>query len=664
MALTVPGLISPGLLALAQPAHTPHEDPYLATGRLDEAGLLLSYSLIIDEASRRRYRGTQDILEELEHASLPDDIQYITDRYSNLYRRLFTTLDSLESWLDDISRLLTGNRADEARVMLDAADGDIRQAVSLMKDVRTATTTLEERFSVFAAAAPARLTHAHRRLEESLARLADLIDQLSDLRDSLTGQYIKMSALAPTELSLGVDPAAAFVGDSVTASGRLSDGDAGLDGRSIVLYLAYKATTPGNTTVTATTNTTTVTASDGIYRAAVTLPYAYTGNMTLTARYGPAGGDADVYLASLSQSVTIEARFYPTRLRVDTPASVYAGLPFDVSGQVDAADDSQGRVTGIFLDGSRVAEAPAPGPFRREITPPGNLPPGRHTLTVAVPPMGRYSGARQDRGINVLVLPVHIDVQTPTLVILPGAIRIGGRAYHDFGPVADTPVILTFKDSVRTVVTSPDGYFNDTLKLDLLPGGAPLAANPFYTAAARNPFDLSPVGVRDIAVTMTSPVTAGALVKVKRQVITANPLTGALALGALAVPAVFFYRRRPRTVAEKSAMTASGPEQPVVNRVPASRPGLSTVSQRVIAAYRRALEVVERITGAIMAPSHTLREFLETASLPTAITRTFAELTAIAESALYSASGAGREEAARAEELADTIREERHRGTA
>ncbi|MFH1647006.1 MAG: DUF4129 domain-containing protein, partial [Chloroflexota bacterium] len=369
------------------------------------------------------------------------------------------------------------------------------------------------------------------------------------------------------------------------------------------------------------------------------------------------------YLAGMSQPATIEARFYPTHLRVDTPASVYPGLPFNVSGQVEA-DDSQGRITGIFLDGSPVAEAPAPGPFRREITPPENLPTGRHTLTVAVPPMGRYSGARQDRGINVLVLPVHIDMQTPTLVVLPGAIQIGGRVYHDFGPVADTPVILTFKDSVRTVITSPDGYFNDTLKLDLLPGGAPLAANPFYTIAARNPFNLSPVGVRDISITMTSPVTAGELVEVKRQVITANPLTGALVLGALAVPAVFLYRRRPRTAGEKSAVTARGPEQPVFNWVPAPRPGLSAVSQRVVTAYRRALEVVERVTGVIMAPGNTLREFLETASLPPAITRTFADLTAIAESALYSASGARREEAARAEGLADTIREERHRGTA
>jgi hypothetical protein len=64
-----------------------------------------------------------------------------------------------------------------------------------------------------------------------------------------------------------------------------------------------------------------------------------------------------------------------------------------------------------------------------------------------------------------------------------------------------------------------------------------------------------------------------------------------------------------------------------------------------------------------MAPSATLREFLKTARLPSPATAApFAELTAIAESSLYSAGDPPDAIAARAEELVDIIKEELRRG--
>ena len=80
-------------------------------------------------------------------------------------------------------------------------------------------------------------------------------------------------------------------------------------------------------------------------------------------------------------------------------------------------------------------------------------------------------------------------------------------------------------------------------------------------------------------------------------------------------------------------------------------------------AYRSSLTIVERMTGVIMSPSATLREFLKAARPSSAATATsFAELTAIAESSLYSIDEPKEIIVARAEELADIIREDPQHG--
>ena len=640
------GVISPGLPILAQPKHLPHENPDTATGLLDKAGLLLSYSQIINLANDRQYRNAQDILDELEHVDIPDDFRYIINQYSNLCQRLFATLDNLESLLNEASDLLARNQIGEVKHLLDLARADIRDAPTLLEDIEVATSSLSDKLGVFAISATSQLTQTHTRLEESLERLSDLIDKLNSLNQSLEERYVQKTKLIPTELSLSINPAAAYVGDDITASGRLSGDGQPLTTRRITLALEYKpmANTNYNVMVAVTTNTTTTTGFDGSYVTNVIIPYEYVDNTTLTAVYQPAGNDANIYLASKSPPVTITTMFYQTVLEVSTSKRVYLGLPFTVSGTVTDNHDNISRNIKVLLDDTTLAEEIASGPFSFEITLPEKTPLGTGKLTVAVSPQGRYSGASVQRSVTISVLPIYLDIRTPSIVLLPGDIQISGMVYSELGPVVAAPVSLHFKKSSTTVRTSGDGSFATSLE---------------------TPLDLFLIGSQEILIDIESLEPWAPTTNVKKQVFIINPLSTALILAILIALWLVIRRRiRTRTYTEKEIPPAEVVEVPAATPFPAPVPKLTGIKGQVLSAYRSVLATVEKISGVIMSPDITLREFLKTANLPSPTTTDrFSELTAITESTLYSARSPQKTTATRAEELAANIKEELRSGT-
>ena len=624
------GMISPGLPTLAQPVQVPHENPATAAGSLDMAALLLSYSQIINLATSHQYLNAQDVLNELRRADFPDELRYIIDRYSNLCQKLFTTLDNLESLLDEASTLLAHNQIHEAKQRLDNAEADIQDARSLLEDIEAATATLSNKLGVLASPAASQISQAHARLEESIQRLRELIDRLNKLRQSLTERYIQMTELIPTELSLNITPASVFVGDSITASGRLSGYSKALAKRKLALTLDNKPIA-------------TTTEFDGSYATNITIPYIYVDTMTLTAIYEPSGDDIGKYLASQSPPVTINTMFYPTRLEVSAPEMVHPGLPFTISGRVISNDGNIDRTVKVLLNDTRLAEETTPAQFSLEVTPPEQATIGKHNLTVSVTPQERYSGAYETRTINISTLPIYIDTQTPKLAILPRTIRISGQVYHELVPVPDARASLQFKDSSIHTTTSPDGSFTTSLEV---------------------PLDLTLVGTQEIMIDIEPAEPWYTTLRIKRQLFTINPLNTGLILVVLIALGLFIRRSKTRVREKKIIPLAEIIELPTTTPPPATKPKLTGIKGRILSAYRGGLEAVEKVTGIGMAPNITLREFLKMATLlaPTA-TGQFAELTAIAESALYSAYSLREDIATRAEQLATTIKEELRRGT-
>jgi hypothetical protein len=359
--------------------------------------------------------------------------------------------------------------------------------------------------------------------------------------------------------------------------------------------------------------------------------------------------------------------FYQTMLEVSTPQRVYHGLPFTISGEVTANNDNVLRNIQVFLDDTKIAEEIILNSFSFEITPPEKATTDTLNLTVAVSPQGRYSGASESRRINISILPIYIDTKAPSIVILPGSIQVSGMVYSELGPLADATIRLNLNDASVTTRTSADGSFNGAIQLHILPAAAPLAANPFYVSAssAKSFFDLSPLGIQKISIDVEPIKSQATATSVKRQFFTTNPLSIALILAVLAASWLVIRRRsQVRTYTEKEIPTAQVKEVPAAAPLPAPKPKLTGIKGQVLSAYRSVLAAVENITGVIMSPDITLREFLKIVRLPSpAANERFTELTAITESTLYSAYSPRKDTAARAEELAANIEEELHSGT-
>jgi len=240
--MAILGVFFPFFPILAQPVHVPHENPATATGSLNKAALLLSYNKIINLATSRQYQDARDVLNELRQADIPDELRYITDRYSTLCQQLVTTLDNQESLLDEASSLLSRHQIHEAKQRLNDAETNTQDARFLLEDIEVATDTLSDKLGVFAAPAASQVRQANTLLEESMERPGELIEEFNNLQQSHTERYVQMTELIPTELSLSIKPASvsAFVGDSITASGRLSSDGKPLAGRKLTLTLDNK----------------------------------------------------------------------------------------------------------------------------------------------------------------------------------------------------------------------------------------------------------------------------------------------------------------------------------------------------------------------------------------------------------------------------------------
>ncbi len=622
-------ILCPCFSMLAQPTHIPHQNPLTAKDSPDPVSLLLFYGDVFDLGTTRQYHDAQSMLADLDYANIPDELHYIIDRLNSLSQQLFTTLDNLELLLDEASALLSQYRISDAEQKLNATETMHNNIRLLLGYIDEAASPLGDRLGIFTALASNPLKQAYERLEKALDRLRQLTNELNQLRQSLVDKYEVQAQveLTPTELNLSVEPASIFIGDTITASGRLTTDTIPLSNRKLTLLL-------DNEPLVITTSL------DGSYTTSIPIPYKYIPIMTLSTVYTPSGDDIGTYLASESLPVIVSTSFYPTSLEVSTPETAHPGLPITITGQVSSTNGNIARTIKVFLDNTQLAEEIIQDEFSFQITPPPQISTGKHSLTLIATPQERYSGSSKSLTINISRLPIQADIELPQLIFIPQSIQISGKVYHSIGPVEDARVSLIFGQSSTTVKTSTDGSFIANLEL---------------------PLDFSLVGPQELSVIIKPVQPWYASPQIRRRVLTLNSLNMGLMLIALICLGILLYIRIPRrqekiTIPEVEVTVR---EPPTVT--PSIRPSyeFTDIKGRILSAYLNGLETVEKVTGISMAPHTTLREFLKatTSLLPSAI-KSFTELTIAAEIAVYSAHKLDSSSAARAEQLTATINKE------
>jgi len=512
----------------------------------------------------------------------------------------------------------------------------IRDSHFLLYDIEMVAETLGDNLDVFTAVADSSIRLAYNRLVELIQEVRRQVFELSYLNAGLTVQYeTQKGELISVELSLGVTPISVFVGDNITASGRLTADGKPLANRKLTLLL-------DNEPMVITTG------PNGSYATNITIPYKYISTMTLLAEYEPQDSDLGIYQPCKSQPVVINTSFYPTSLELSAPRTGYPGLPITISGKVGSTDSPVARTVQVLLDDTRLAEEITQGQFDIQITVPLQVPMGAHSLTVIVIPHEVYSGTSKGLMINITKIPIQAEIQNPRFALIPKSIEVSGKVRYGQDPLSDAWVELTFKDSSTTVKTSTDGSFS---------------------AIIDTSFDLSLISPQELGITIEPSDPRYSPLQVTRRIITINlTIIGLVLVAFVSLGLLVFKVAKTRLSGQREqiAIPEAGLQKPfVVPPVPGAGNELSTTRGRVLSAYRDGLGIVMKITGILIAPHTTLREFLNTAAtqLPTAL-KPFTELTLTAENALYSDRELDESTATKAEQLAAIIKEELYRGAA
>jgi hypothetical protein len=626
----------PDISVMAQPAYTPCENPATATSTLDAYSFLTNYADILSLISAADYKNATMLLDRLKYVSIPADLQYITDRYSNLTQQLINVLNNLENQLDEASALLNQYRLNEASQILRSAGILVAQAEILMSNLQDATVALSQSLGVFAVPAQSRVTEAYNQLQSMIQRLNELISRYKALLSSINdnAQVIKGERLKPTELSLNLNAAVVFVGGYVSASGILTSNGQALSGRPIALLLEGKQVAAATT------------GSDGSYSAIVSIPYEYVDNMIVEALYTPAGNDVGVYLASVSPVLTVDVTFYETKLETTVPDQAYPGLSITVNGNVTSEDGlplSQ-RTVILLFDGGLLAEAEtgSDGLFGIQATLSSQTQTGAHSLNVTVEPLGTYAGTSHESTLNIVKMASKIDVKVPSLVVLPAGIYVEGNASSASGAVGQAAVTIEIASTAVDAKTAANGEFNATLKM---------------------PLNLVFVGFQELDVKIEPAEPWQASSQTQVSVFIVNPVNLGLASSVFIVVGAVLSTRwgksKPKREEKSSETPAFVPQPENVAKAAVlakSEFMFEGVKGKVLEAYVKAMRAVESVNEISLKPHMTLREFLYDAQpkIGDAV-NPFANLTVLAERALYSPHQPRIEEVAKAEDLATKV---------
>jgi len=180
----------------------------------------------------RQYSSVQELLEEIEEASVPTELQNIINLYTDISRELAITLNDVEAFHYEAKTLFSQNQYSEAREKLVDSEGSIYSALMLLEDLEEASKTLGERLEVHNPLTGGDAFTAYERLVQNLKHLYQLIQELEQVRVALgldpmmeiTTNFYYHSTLL--EVSA---PETAYAGSSFNVRGQLGSTGAKLE---------------------------------------------------------------------------------------------------------------------------------------------------------------------------------------------------------------------------------------------------------------------------------------------------------------------------------------------------------------------------------------------------------------------------------------------------
>ena len=465
-------------------------------------------------------------------------------------------------------------------------------------------------------------------LAEALEELAAAIE----LSGVLPGESLVLS-----DVTLEIEPEAAFVGEIIHFEGMLTSEGEAIAGRDIDILLN------DSPWVTIRTET------SGHYEGILPVPYQYLPNVNVQAFFYPGGEDVNRYISNHSPVVKLGLLFYDAHLEVKVEDMAYPGLETTVAGEFHYGPlpPPEERRAEIYIDDALVSEFGTGEGFSQSIRLPTELSVGEHVLTISAVATGRYSPVVASTVLNVTRAVPILDMNTPTIQVVPGAIKLKGRIHSDLSPLMDTSIIMEFSKSEVELNNSPDGTFDTRIGVGM---------------------GLGLIGSQELTVRIIPQEPWHRSITVRRKIVTVNVVNCGAILVLLAVLGILLPRiSRGRARAPSATATPLEPaahhwqhrEGMALAVFPEKNDGnVSDPRSRAFRWYRLAVRLVQRVTGFLPRPQQTMREFArETSRLLGPTSKYFLALTGIVEGLLYSHRPATEEDAERSRDLCKDIEE-------
>ena len=287
---------------------------------------------------------------------------------------------------------------------------------------------------------------------EALAKVLEELAASVGLSWVLAGE-----SQALTELTLQTEPTVVFVGERVHYRGTLTSGGEALAGHDIEILLN------GFPWVTTRTDT------DGNYEGTLPVPYEYSSEVDVQALFHPTGEHFNRYMSSQSPVVALDLLFYDAQLSVRAEDRSYPGVKTTVAGEFHygPSPPPKERRAEVYLDGVLVGEFITGEAFSQSMQLPVELSVGEHVLTVSAAADGRYAPVVTSTALNVSRAAPILDMNTPRILVVPGAVELRGRIHSELSPLKDALIIVRFNESEVQLTSSQDGTFETRIRVGL-----------------------------------------------------------------------------------------------------------------------------------------------------------------------------------------------------
>jgi hypothetical protein len=623
-------------------AASSQENPDTAAVVFSGVSLFQFYSGTLDSVLAKNQQDIETDIQVSPFANVPPAVEDSFNNFLSSAGNLCSLILGLDGSVSDTKLLLQESRYTEAASLYTEAFTNLAIAEENLDSIKQAASIAGSQFKVTGVSTDSSISVAYTAVQGDIQRLSDLLNLYRTILQQQQTEISNKSLLPSSDITIGIDQSEAYVGDTVSFRGTLSANGQLLGNRRIEILL------DGSLYLTVNTD------SQGHYFGSFQVPYWYVSLINIQSLYFPQAGDVGNYDLALSPSVSLKILFYTAVLTLRTATNAYSGRDIDIIGQFEygASPVVDERNIEISLDNVPFVESEVSAAFTQKIALPADTTIGNHLITVSVLAEGRYSPVVASVNLTVVkAIPVLLTTKLPFAVMIPGSFHVRGKLTSSIGPVSQARVTITFEGKQVSAVSGDDGTFN---------------------AVIRNSMGFGLFGSQSLQITSTPMEPWQTTVAASHNVITVYVVNCSVFFLILVFLGIILPRRLKFRIVAMSkkklpqAIVVTAPDLPtsavssVAENLAADigRRDESTPVGRLFYWYRVVILLVQKVSGLLLKPNQTLREYISDTGQATGSTgKIILEFTRIVEKVLYSHHQVTEDDIKNGQQLARKVRE-------